>query len=53
MEALTQMRCVACRKDAPTATDGELADFQRQVSDWDVVELGGIRRLRRVFPVDD
>jgi len=49
MEALTQMRCVACRKDAPTVTDAELAEFHRQVSDWDIVELDGIKRLRRVF----
>jgi 4a-hydroxytetrahydrobiopterin dehydratase len=53
METLTQMRCVACRKDAPTVTDAEVAEFHRQVSDWEIVELGGIKRLRRVFSVDD
>ena len=53
MEALTEMKCVACRKDAPTVTDAEFAEFHRQVSDWDIVELGGITRLRRVFSVDD
>src|SRR5712691_12888983 len=42
METLTQMKCVACRKDAPTVTDAELAEFHRQVSDWDIVELDGI-----------
>ena len=47
------MRCVACRKDAPTVTDAELAEFHRQVSDWDIVERAGIKRLRRVFSVDD
>jgi 4a-hydroxytetrahydrobiopterin dehydratase len=47
------MRCVACRKDAPTATDGELAEFQRQVSDWEIVQLDAIKRLRRVFSFDD
>src|SRR5438132_3527557 len=53
MEALTQMKCVACRKDAPTVTDDELAELRPQVPDWDLVELDGIKRLRRVFPVDD
>ena len=53
MERLTQMKCVACRKDAPTVTDAEIAEFQRQVSDWDVVERDEIKRLRRVFLVDD
>ena len=32
METLTQMKCVACRKDAPTVTDAEIAEFQPQVS---------------------
>ena len=53
METLTQMKCVACRKDAPTVTHAEIAEFHRQVSDWDIVELDGIKRLRRVFSLDD
>jgi 4a-hydroxytetrahydrobiopterin dehydratase len=53
METLTRMKCVACRKEAPTVTDAELAEFYRQVSDWDIVELDGIKRLRRAFSVDD
>ena len=53
METLTQMRCVACRKDAPTVTDAEIAEFHPQVSDWEIVELDGIKRLRRVFSFDD
>jgi len=53
MERLTQMKCVACRKDAPTVTDDEIAELQPQVPSWDVVELDGIKRLRRVFSVDD
>jgi 4a-hydroxytetrahydrobiopterin dehydratase len=53
METLTQMKCVACRADAPTLTDTEIAEFHRQVSDWEIVELDGVKRLRRVFSVDD
>jgi len=53
METLTQMKCVACRKDAPTVTDGEIAEFHPQVSDWEIVELDGIKRLRRVFSFGD
>jgi len=30
-----------------------VAQFQPQVSDWDIVELDGIKRLRRVFSFDD
>jgi 4a-hydroxytetrahydrobiopterin dehydratase len=53
METLTQMKCVACRRDAPTVTDAEIAEFRPQVSDWELVELDGIKRLRRVFSFDD
>ena len=53
METLTQMRCVACRKDAPTVTDAKIAEFHPQVSDWEIMELDGIKRLRRVFSFDD
>ena len=53
METLTQMKCVACRSDAPTVTEAEIAEFQPQVSDWELVELDGIKRLRRAFTFDD
>ena len=53
METLTQMKCVACRTDAPTVTDTEISEFHAQVSDWEIVELDGIKRLRRVFSFDD
>ena len=47
------MRCVACRRDEPTVSDAELADRRPQIPDWEVVELDGIKRLRRVFPFPD
>ena len=53
METLTQMKCVACREDAPTVTDAEIAEFHPQVSDWEMVEVDAVKRLRRVFLVDD
>ena len=49
---LTQMRCVACRKDAPTVMDAEINEFHPHVSDWEIMELDGIKRLRRVFTLD-
>src|SRR4029453_7187408 len=52
-EALTAEKCVACRRDAPTVTDAEIAELHPQVSDWELVELDGIKRLRGVFPFDD
>jgi 4a-hydroxytetrahydrobiopterin dehydratase len=53
METLAEMTCVACRKDAPTATDAEIAELRPQIADWELVEIDGIRRLRRVFAFDD
>jgi 4a-hydroxytetrahydrobiopterin dehydratase len=53
METLTEMKCVACRRDAPTVSEVEIAEFHPQVPDWEIVEVDGIKRLRRVFSADD
>ena len=53
METLTQMKCVACRKDAPSVTDTEIAEFHPQVSDWDIVQIDGMNRLTRGYSFDD
>ena len=53
MGTLTQMKCVACREGEPTVTDAEIAEFNPQVPDWEIVELDEIRSLRRVFVFDD
>jgi 4a-hydroxytetrahydrobiopterin dehydratase len=49
MEPLARMHCVACRKDAPTVTEAEIAELKPQIPDWELVELDGIERLRKVF----
>ncbi len=53
MEALKQMKCVACRRDEPTVTDAEIAEFHPQVPEWQIVERDGIKRLERVFEFDN
>jgi 4a-hydroxytetrahydrobiopterin dehydratase len=50
---LTAEKCVACRRDAPQVTDSEIAELQPQVPDWELVEIDGVKRLRRVFTFDD
>jgi 4a-hydroxytetrahydrobiopterin dehydratase len=47
------MSCVACRRDAPTVTDEEIAELRPQVPDWELLEVDGILRLRRVYPAAD
>ena len=49
MDALTGMKCVACRGGEPTVTDDEIARFHPQVPEWQIVEREGIKRLERVF----
>jgi len=53
VEALTAERCVACRRDAPTVTDVEVAELHPQIPGWEIVEVEGIKRLRRTFGFDD
>ena len=53
MGTLAGEKCVACRKDSPTVTDAEAAEFHRQVPEWELVEVDGVKRLRRVFTFDD
>ena len=50
---LVGMRCVACRGDEPTMTDEEIAAVRDQVPDWEIVEIDGIKRARRVFRFPD
>jgi 4a-hydroxytetrahydrobiopterin dehydratase len=51
--ALTGMRCVACRKGEPTLSDAEIAAIHPQISEWEVLEIDGVKRLRRVFSFRD
>jgi len=53
MEALKEMRCVACRSDAPTVTEAEIAELHPQISEWEIVEQDGVKKLTRVFRFDD
>lgn len=53
MNTLTEMKCVACRRGAPTVTDEEMEALRPQVPEWEVVERDGIKRLERVFTFSD
>ena len=53
MTLLSELKCEACRRGAPTVTDEEIAALRPQVSDWDLLELDGVKRLRRVFEFGD
>jgi 4a-hydroxytetrahydrobiopterin dehydratase len=53
IDPLVQMSCIACRRGEPTVTDAEIAQLSLQIPDWEVVEVAGVRRLRRVFTFGD
>ena len=53
MESLAAAKCVACRAGAPTVTPDEVAELHPQVPEWELVEVDGVERLRRVFSFDD
>ena len=53
METLTQMKCVACNRDAPKVTAEEIAELHPQVPDWEIAEVDGVKQLTRVFAFGD
>ena len=53
MTGLSQLKCVACRGGEPPLTDAELAELKPQVLDWQIIEVDGVKRLQRVFKVEN
>lgn len=49
MDELKQMNCVACRGDEPALASAEIANLNKQVPEWQVIEAGGEKRLQRTF----
>lgn len=53
MSQLSQQQCEACRSDAPRLTDEQIAEYRREVPEWQIVERDGIMQLERVFTFPD
>jgi len=49
MEDLSQQRCVPCRGGDPALSDEEISRLLDQVPAWEVDEVDGVNRLRRVY----
>ena len=49
MTELHQMKCIACRGGEPTLTESEIEEYHPQVPEWQIKEVGGVKRLERVF----
>lgn len=54
MSELASGHCEACRADAPTLDDDEIARLQKEIDDgWQVITREGVRQLERVFRFDN
>ncbi len=49
MTDLTERRCEACRADAPRATEQEIEEYMTQIPDWEIVDVDGVKQLRRQY----
>jgi 4a-hydroxytetrahydrobiopterin dehydratase len=49
MDKLSQGKCEACRRGAPTVTAEERVQLHAQVPEWAIVERDEIPRLERTF----
>lgn len=49
MSDLIDMNCTPLRGDDPQATPEEIEEFMSQIPKWEIIEVEGIDRLRRVF----
>ena len=53
MTELTQMKCVACRRGAPTVTEEEISELKPELPDWNLLEVEGIKRLENEYRFDN
>jgi 4a-hydroxytetrahydrobiopterin dehydratase len=49
MSDLAERKCVPCEGGVEPASDDEIAGLRRQVPDWKVIEVDGVKRLERKF----
>jgi 4a-hydroxytetrahydrobiopterin dehydratase len=50
---LARRKCVACNREAPQVTDDELRELLPQVPEWELIEVDGVKQLRRTFAFGD
>lgn len=53
MESLIKHKCVPCEKGGSVATMNEIDAYKPQVPDWEIVDVKGIKSLKRVFRFKD
>ena len=53
MGNLKQQKCDACTGDSPAVTEEEISKLHPEISEWNIKEENGEKRLERVFKVSD
>src|SRR5262245_27425594 len=53
MATLREAKCEACSPRSPHASDIEIAEYQREIPEWEIVEQEGEQRLERAFRFPD
>ncbi len=53
MNQLASTKCVACRKGEPSLSMDEISDLMPQIQGWQIVEVSEIKRLERVFKLNN
>jgi 4a-hydroxytetrahydrobiopterin dehydratase len=53
MSELKQERCQACREDAPKVSYEEMEQLKPQIPEWEILEIGNVPRLKRVYKFPD
>jgi 4a-hydroxytetrahydrobiopterin dehydratase len=48
-DKLSQQTCVPCRGGEPQVTDEEITELSKQIPDWKLIEVDGMKRLRREY----
>ncbi len=49
MEELKKRSCEPCRSGAHAMSDGEIETFKPAVSNWEILDMDGVKRLVRMF----
>ena len=53
MSDLSAKTCEACRADAPRVAEAQMNELQKQIPEWNLIEVEGIKRLTRTYGFED
>ena len=53
MSNLTSKTCEVCSIGAPLASQEEIDEFMPQLQGWELIEIDGIKRLKKTFKFDN